>query len=43
MLTYSKPSGLPRSLLPPSAQSYSLELKRGRGPSEALVVSTYGA
>lgn len=38
MWTYSKPSWLPRSLLPPSAQSYYLELKRGRGPSEALVV-----
>lgn len=38
MLTYSKPSWLPRSLLPPSAQSYYMGLNCGREPNEGLVV-----
>lgn len=38
MLTYSKSSWLPSSLLPPSAENYYMEFKRGREPSRAIVV-----
>lgn len=38
MLTYSKSSWLPSCLLPPSAESYYMELKRGSEPNEAIVV-----